>query len=75
MLCATREALCEVVEEGLENRWRRHKYIAERVWNGVEKLGIKVIVPNPEHRLWTVTLVYVPEGVKWPVLLDYLEKK
>ncbi|KAF2879809.1 hypothetical protein ILUMI_26336 [Ignelater luminosus] len=75
MICAAREALAEIVDEGLENRWERHKNTAEAFWKGIEKLKMRCFVPNPELRLWTVNMLVLPSDIKWPVLLDYLENK
>jgi alanine-glyoxylate transaminase/serine-glyoxylate transaminase/serine-pyruvate transaminase len=57
------EALLEIREEGLENRWKRNQIIAEAFRAGVEGLNLK-IVPNEESRAPTVTTLYVPTGTK-----------
>ncbi len=59
---ALREALRIVEEEGLERRWQRHADNACEMWQGLEALGLKLIVP-PEHRLPSLTTVSVPDGV------------
>jgi len=59
---ALREGLRIVVEEGLENRWRRHRRNAERLWDGLEALGLQCHVEKP-NRLPTLTTVVVPPGV------------
>jgi alanine-glyoxylate transaminase/serine-glyoxylate transaminase/serine-pyruvate transaminase len=56
------EGLRLVAEEGLENRWRRHRKNAELLWEGLEDLDLSLHVP-PEHRLPTLTTVRIPEGV------------
>jgi alanine-glyoxylate transaminase/serine-glyoxylate transaminase/serine-pyruvate transaminase len=59
---ALREALRIVEEEGLELRWQRHASNACEMWQGLESLGLKLVVP-PAHRLPSLTTVSVPEGV------------
>jgi alanine-glyoxylate transaminase/serine-glyoxylate transaminase/serine-pyruvate transaminase len=59
---AIREALRLVQEEGLEARFQRHRKNAEFLWEGLEDLDLKLIVPL-EHRLPTLTTIAVPEGV------------
>jgi alanine-glyoxylate transaminase/serine-glyoxylate transaminase/serine-pyruvate transaminase len=59
---ALREALRIVEEEGLEKRWERHARNAAELWDGLESLGLKPIVPL-DHRLPSLTTVSVPEGV------------
>jgi alanine-glyoxylate transaminase/serine-glyoxylate transaminase/serine-pyruvate transaminase len=59
---AIHEGLRIVAEEGLENRWQRHRRNAELLWSGLEKLGLALHVPV-DYRLPTLTTVHVPEGV------------
>ncbi|QNI70525.1 MULTISPECIES: alanine--glyoxylate aminotransferase family protein [unclassified Cyanobium] len=57
-----REALRLLAEEGLEQAWARHRRNAERLWAGLEDLGLSLHAP--EHlRLPTLTTVRIPEGV------------
>jgi alanine-glyoxylate transaminase/serine-glyoxylate transaminase/serine-pyruvate transaminase len=60
MVYALREALAIVVEEGLERRFRRHQEMHALLREGLESLGLTYI---PEHSLWTLNCVAVPEGV------------
>jgi alanine-glyoxylate transaminase/serine-glyoxylate transaminase/serine-pyruvate transaminase len=57
-----REALRLLSEEGLEQAWTRHRTTAERLWQGLERLGLQLHVPEP-LRLATLTTVRIPEGV------------
>lgn len=59
---ALREALRLVYEEGLEARYARHRENSQMLWDGLENLGLKLVVP-PDHRLPSLTTVFVPEGV------------
>jgi alanine-glyoxylate transaminase/serine-glyoxylate transaminase/serine-pyruvate transaminase len=56
------EGLRLVAEEGLENRWERHRRNAQLLWEGLEGLGLALHVPK-ELRLEPLTTVMVPEGV------------
>lgn len=60
MTYALREALCLVVEEGLDARVARHRENHERLRAGLEKLGLRYI---PEKSLTTLNAVHAPEGV------------
>ena len=57
-----REALRLLAEEGLEAAWARHRSNAERLWAGLERLGLELHVSEP-LRLATLTTVRIPEGV------------
>jgi alanine-glyoxylate transaminase/serine-glyoxylate transaminase/serine-pyruvate transaminase len=60
---ALREALRIIFEEGLENRWRRHKQNQAGLIAGLEAMGLELFVQNPADRLPTVTSVFVPAGL------------
>src|SRR6266508_2132560 len=59
---ALHEALRIVADEGLENRAKRHQRNHRALVAGVEAMGLKMAVA-PEHRLWTLNAVAIPEGV------------
>ena len=59
---ALHEALRIVAEEGLENRAKRHERNHRALVAGVEAMGLRMQVA-PEHRLWTLNAVQIPEGV------------
>jgi alanine-glyoxylate transaminase / serine-glyoxylate transaminase / serine-pyruvate transaminase len=58
---ALREALRMVIEEGLEARFARHRANAELLWEGLEALGLELLVPR-DHRLPPLTTVKLPDG-------------
>jgi len=62
MFYGLREALAIVREEGIENRWERHRRNHEAFVAGVEAMGLRLHVPAG-HRLWTLNTPCVPEGV------------
>lgn len=59
---ALREALRLVAEEGLEQRFKRHRENAERLWAGLEELDLALLVKE-EERLHTLTTPLVPPSV------------
>ncbi len=59
---ALREALRLVMEEGLEARYQRHRENSQMLWDGLEDLGLRLIVPI-ERRLPSLTTVAIPDGV------------
>ncbi len=63
LIYALREAMRLVLEEGLENRWERHRLNQQALIAGVEALGLKLLVENPIDRLVTVTPVMIPAGL------------
>lgn len=63
MVFALREALRLIEEEGLENRWERHRINGLALSKGLEAMGLTLFVSEPEYRLPVLTTVLVPEGV------------
>ncbi len=59
---ALREALAIVLEEGLERRWKRHERHSHSLAEGLEKMGLRMLVA-PEHRLWSLNTVRIPGGI------------
>jgi alanine-glyoxylate transaminase/serine-glyoxylate transaminase/serine-pyruvate transaminase len=57
-----REALRLLAEEGIENAWARHRQNAERLWSGLQRLGLEPHV-REDLRLPTLTTVRIPEGI------------
>ena len=62
MFYALREALLVIAEEGIENRWDRHRRCHKFFVKGVEAMGLRMHVPE-QHRIATLNTVCVPEGV------------
>jgi alanine-glyoxylate transaminase/serine-glyoxylate transaminase/serine-pyruvate transaminase len=63
LIYALREAMRIVVEEGIENRWERHRVNQLALIAGVEAMGMGLLVKNPADRLPTVTAVMIPSGI------------
>lgn len=61
VLLALREALKEVKEEGIENRWARHRLLGESARGMVSSLGLD-FVADEGYRADTVTAFWVKEG-------------
>jgi alanine-glyoxylate transaminase/serine-glyoxylate transaminase/serine-pyruvate transaminase len=62
MFYALREALLVIAEEGIENRWERHRRCHKAFVKGIEAMGLRMHVPEA-HRIATLNTVCVPEGV------------
>lgn len=59
---ALREGLRVAVEEGLQARFDRHRANAEKLWNGLDLLGIPPLVPY-QDRLTTLTTPTLKPGL------------
>jgi alanine-glyoxylate transaminase/serine-glyoxylate transaminase/serine-pyruvate transaminase len=59
---AFHEALRLILEEGLEQRWERHREAHAFLVEGLDRLGLSLFTPQ-EHRLPMLNVVNIPEGV------------
>jgi len=68
---ALREALRLVAEEGIENRWERHREVAGALKAGVEAMGLEM---NADDAFWLPSLnaIRVPDGVTDGEVISYL---
>ncbi|MGB0029884.1 MAG: alanine--glyoxylate aminotransferase family protein [Candidatus Sulfotelmatobacter sp.] len=62
MFYALREALMVIAEEGIENRWERHRRCNRAFVKGVEAMSLRMHVPEA-HRIATLNTVCVPDVV------------
>jgi len=62
MFYALREALALIEEEGLQNRWERHRKAHLEFVKKIEALGLQMLVA-PDHRIWNLNTPKVPQGV------------
>jgi len=62
MFYALREALSVIADEGIENRWERHRRCNKAFVKGIEAMGLRMHVPE-QHRIATLNTVCVPAGV------------
>jgi alanine-glyoxylate transaminase / serine-glyoxylate transaminase / serine-pyruvate transaminase len=63
MFYALREGLAIIAEEGLDNRWERHRRNHLAFVAGVEAMGMRMHVAE-DRRLWVLNTPRVPDGVE-----------
>lgn len=73
-LFAFREALRELLEEGIKNRIAHYKKISKVLRGGLRNLGLKLYLPEG-HYSNTMTSVYLPQGFSFKELHDLLKEK
>ena len=62
MIYALREALSLVMDEGLDNRWYRHKKVSEGFRAGLIALGLELPI-SEKDRLDQLTVISIPENI------------
>ena len=66
-----REALRLVAEEGLENRWERHREVAGELKAGIERMGLEMAAPE-EYWLPSLNTVQVPDGLDDTAVIEFM---
>ena len=74
LIYAMQEALRVIMEEGLEERVKRHRLAAKATQNGVKALGLELFAQE-EARSNTVTSVKMPAGVTDPELRGTMRER
>jgi alanine-glyoxylate transaminase/serine-glyoxylate transaminase/serine-pyruvate transaminase len=62
LLYALNEAVDMLLEEGLENVFKRHKRHADATRVAVETWGLEILAKNPIERSDSITAIMVPDG-------------
>lgn len=71
LLAGLRESLTMILDEGLENIWKRHALVAQAMRTGVRALGLEIFPKDPSNVLTTIS---VPDGVDCGKLVKALKK-
>ncbi|MEY8339064.1 alanine--glyoxylate aminotransferase family protein [Lachnospiraceae bacterium 62-35] len=62
MMYALYQSIYNILEEGMEQAFARHKAVHEHLVKGLDELGMKMLAA-PEYRLPELNAVVVPDGV------------
>jgi len=63
MIYALHESVKQILEEGMEERFKRHQIIAKAFREALVALELQIVPISEEHAANTVTGVYYPKGV------------
>lgn len=75
MAYAFREALAQIVEEGLDLYKLRHAENAQRLREGLQNIGLELFVENPEQRLPSITSIRIPHGIKMDTVIKCMQER
>lgn len=68
LIWALNVSLGQILEEGMEARFRRHRWLSDALKAGVEALGMSQVPVSPNKTATTLTAPYYPGGVDAAVL-------
>jgi alanine-glyoxylate transaminase/serine-glyoxylate transaminase/serine-pyruvate transaminase len=63
MIYALHESVKQILKEGMEERFKRHKIIAKAFREALKTLELKIVPVSEEYAASTVTGIYYPQGV------------
>jgi len=63
MIWALQESIRLIKEEGLEERYERHRKVAKAMRSALEAMGFSILA-DPENRAVTLSCVLYPEGIE-----------
>lgn len=72
---ALNKAFDKILEEGLEQRWARHKRIASKLCSYLESVGISLLVKDKNNLLPTVTSAILPGEMTSEDLQNYMRER
>lgn len=72
---ALHEALKQILEEGLENVWKRHATAARVCRAGIRGMGLEIWPARDEICTPCVTAIKTPEGIDDAVLREHMYKR
>lgn len=72
---AMHQGLAVIEEEGLRERWERHRIVGQKLVAGLVKLGFEPLVKDSSERIWHLTVVKPPANVEEAKFRDRLMDK
>jgi len=63
LIYALDESIRQILAEGMDARFRRHRIMGQAFKAGLAAMGLKEVVVRPEISAFTLTAAYYPEGV------------
>ena len=74
LIYALDEATGMILEEGLKQRYNRHRVCAEAIYNGTEAMGLGALAEK-ESRSYTVAAIRSPQGIEESKIRELIKSK
>jgi alanine-glyoxylate transaminase/serine-glyoxylate transaminase/serine-pyruvate transaminase len=74
LICALHVSLGQILEEGMEKRFLRHKRIGDACKRAIDVLGLKQVPTGLGHAASTMTAPFYPEGITGLELLPKVKE-
>ncbi|KAI8817589.1 pyridoxal phosphate-dependent transferase [Fimicolochytrium jonesii] len=70
LILALHTSLKQLVDQGMETRFAKHREASKKVKDALEKWGLKLVPHSRDIAANTLSAVYYPDGIKGPELLQ-----
>jgi alanine-glyoxylate transaminase/serine-glyoxylate transaminase/serine-pyruvate transaminase len=70
LVAALDVSLRRILAEGMSARFARHVTMATAFQSGTAAIGLRQVPADPEHRAYTLTACYLPDGVSGSAFLQ-----
>jgi len=64
-----------ILEEGMDNRFRRHKILSKAFRTGIRSIGLDIMAKNEDYAASTVTAIYLPQNIEVQQFLAEMQKR
>lgn len=75
LIHALHTSLTQILSRPLEDRFRIHKEVSQKIKQAVTDMGLKQLASKPENQANGMTAIYLPNDLKPPEVLPSLMKK
>ena len=74
LICALNISLGQILEEGMENRFKRHQKLGDACKAAIKALGLRQVPTDLNHAACTLTAPYYPDGIAGSDLLPRVKQ-
>ena len=64
-----------ILEEGMDNRFRRHKILSKAFRTGIRSIGLDIMAKNENYAASTVTAIHLPQNIEVQQFLAEMQKR
>ena len=75
LIHALHTSLTQILSRPLDERFKIHKEVSQKVKKAITDMGLKQLASKPENQASGMTAIYLPEGLTPPEILPNLLKK
>ncbi|MEM3615771.1 MAG: alanine--glyoxylate aminotransferase family protein [Candidatus Methanomethylicia archaeon] len=75
LILALNKSLELILNEGMENRLKRHKTLSKAFRNGIKTIGLNIMAKSEDYAASTITAIYLPKEIETQQFLNEMYKR